>query len=68
MMLIAREVDGHVYVEDSEVGVRWCEVLGEPGVDRLKRGRFVAEAIRVTLLIETVLGRIDLTAIKGKTA
>ncbi len=45
-MTVAKEIDGRVYVQDEPHGHRWCEVLGEPGVNLLRRGEWIAKAIR----------------------
>jgi len=56
MLTIRKGTNDRVFVESS-TGERWCEVLGGVGVDCERRGRFIAQAIRLMDAAESVLGR-----------
>ena len=57
-MFTVKAIDNHVYVQNL-TGSRLCEVLGAPGVDRVKRGELIAAAWRIFLAVDAIAGRPD---------
>lgn len=53
-MFTCRDVDGRLYVVDEASGERWCEVLGNVGVDRRWRSRFIALALRAAFAMNAL--------------